>query len=153
MKKLLLATLLASSCAFAGQALSIKTISSQQAQNAIEACTTLASKNKWAMSIVIVDRGANIKAMSRMDGALNAASTGATLKAQTSLSWFSPTQKVAQYVKAEPNFKQFPGLLPIGGGIPLFSKDKQIIGAVGVAGSMVENDIKCAQAAANAINK
>lgn len=153
MKKLLLATILTSASLFAAQPLNIKTISLEQAANAIQACTQMATKNKWAMSIVIVDRGSNIKAMSRMDGSLDAATTGATLKAKTALSWFSPTEQVAQYVKAEPNFKQFPGLLPIGGGIPLFSQDKQLIGAVGVAGSAIENDIKCAKEAALAITK
>lgn len=153
MKKLFIASVLTSVSLFAAQPLTVKTISLAQAQNAINACVDLASKNKWSMSIVVVDRSSNIKASTRMDGALDAATTGATLKAKTALSWFAPTEKVATYVKAEPNFKQFPGLLPIGGGVPLFSKDKQIIGAVGIAGSMVQNDIKCAQAAAQAINK
>ncbi len=153
MKKLLLLSILTSASLFASSALTIKTISYDQASDAIKECKNLALKNKWAMSIVVVDNAGLVKATARMDKSLDSATIGATLKAKTALSWFSTTEKVAEYVKAEPNFKQFPGILPIGGGIPLFSKDKQLIGAIGVAGSMVTNDIACAQAAAKTINK
>lgn len=152
-KNILLSTLLLGGSLFASQPLTVQEVSAEQAQKAIQACIDLAKTNKWNMSIAIVDRGSNIKASARMDGALSPSLIGATLKANTSLSWVSPTEKVAQYVKAEPNFKQFPGLLPIGGGVPLLSKEGKLLGAVGVAGSMVKNDIACAQAAANAINK
>lgn len=153
LKNIILSSLLLGGSLFASQPQTIQEVSQEQAKKAIQACVDLAKTNKWSMSIAIVDRGSHIKASSRMDGALSPSMTGATLKANTSLSWASPTEKVAQYVKVEPNFKQFPGLLPIGGGVPLLSKEGNLIGAVGVAGSMVKNDIACAQAAANAINK
>ena len=152
LKNILLSSLLLTGSLFASQPQTIQEVSLEQANKAIQACVDLAKKNKWAMSIAVVDRGSNVKASSRMDGALSPSMTGATLKANTSLSWFAPTEKVAEYVKANPNFKQFPGLLPLGGGVPLFF-DGKLIGAVGVAGSMLQNDIACAQAAAKAIAK
>lgn len=147
------ATLAISGYATAAEPLTVKTISLEQAQTAINACVELAKKNKWAMSVYIVDNGDNVKSGLRMDGAMPSTTVGAKLKATTALSWWAPTTKVAEIVKGNPNFKQFPGILPIGGGVPIFSKDKQIIGAVGVAGSAEENDVACAEAAVKAISK
>lgn len=151
--KILLAGALVSGSLFASTPLSVKTISLAQAQKAIDACVDLAKKNGWAMSAYVVDRGDNVKAGVRMDGALPSTSVGAKLKASTALAWWSPTSKVADIVKANPNFKQFPGILPIGGGVPFFSKDKQIIGAIGIAGNTEENDMACANAAMKALSK
>lgn len=113
----------------------------------------MAEKNKWNMAIVVVDRGMDTLVSLRMDGALPAAYTGAKLKSETALSWSMPTSKVAEITEKMPNFKQFPGLLPIGGGEPLFSKDGTLIGAVGVAGGYVEHDMQCAKAIVTALTE
>jgi len=126
-------------------------LTSDQALKGIQACQELARSNNWNMAVVIIDRGEDIVASFRMDEALPAAYKGATLKAQTALSWSMPTEKVGEFTEQRPEFKQFPGLLTIGGGEPVFSADGKLIGAVGVAGGYVEHDQKCAQAVLTAI--
>lgn len=122
-----------------------------QAMKGLQACQNLATDKGWNMAVVIVDRGQNTLASFRMDEALPAAYVGATLKAETALSWSMPTAKVAEITQKKPEFKQFPGLLPIGGGEPIFSESGKIIGAVGVAGGYVEHDQQCAKAVVAAI--
>ncbi len=124
---------------------------SDQALKGIQACQSLASEKNWNMAVVIVDRGLDVVASLRMDEALPSAYTGATLKAETALAWSTSTDKVAEITTAKPEFKQFPGLLPIGGGEPIFSKSGKLIGAVGVAGGYIEHDQECAKAVVSVI--
>ena len=126
-------------------------LQSDQALRGIQACQSLAKEKSWNIAVVIVDRGLDVVASFRMDEALPSAYTGATLKAETALSWSTSTDKVAEITTAKPEFKQFPGLLPIGGGEPIFSKNGTLIGAVGVAGGYVEHDQECAKAVVSAI--
>ena len=142
--------------AIAGQAVADNTrayLPSGKALQGVQACIDLAKKNNWNMAIVVVDRGEDVIASYRMDEALPGAYTGATLKATTSLSWSMPTGKVLEFTKDNPHFNQFPGLLPIGGGEPIFSKSKKLIGAVGVAGGYVAHDEECARAVIKAISQ
>ena len=125
-------------------------LSHKQALAGLNACITMAEKNKWNMSIVVIDRGEDIVTSARMDGALPASYKGASLKANTSLSWALPTGKVNEIMEKVPFFKQFPGILGIPGGEPIFS-GKTLVGGVGVAGSSPDNDAKCAKVAANAM--
>ena len=125
-------------------------LSHDQAMRGVQKCMKMAQKNKWNMSIVVIDRGEDVVASVRMDGALPASYKGAGLKANTSLSWGMPTGKVNEIMEKVPFFKQFPGILGIPGGAPLFSGDT-LIGGVGVAGSSPDNDAKCAAAVATAM--
>jgi len=128
-------------------------LTSDRALQGLIACQTLAMKNNWNMAIVIVDRGEDVITSLRMDEALPAAHTGASLKANTALSWSMPTRDVKTFTDKNPQFKQFPGLLPIGGGEPIFSKDGKLIGAVGVAGGYVQHDEECAKAVVSRISE
>ncbi len=125
-------------------------LSHKKSQKGLQACLSMAEKNKWSMSIVVIDRGEDVVASARMDGALPASYKGASLKANTSLSWALPTGKVNEIMNKAPFFKQFPGILGIPGGEPVFS-GKTLVGGVGVAGSSPSNDAKCAASAANAM--
>jgi len=126
-------------------------LTTTKAMKGLQACQALAGENNWNMAVVIVDRGEDIKVSMRMDNALPAAYTGATLKAITALSWSMPTHKVAEIAEKKPEFKLFPGIFPIGGGEPIFSESGKLIGAIGVAGGYVEHDQACAKAAVEAI--
>ncbi len=120
------------------------------AQAGLAACLALAAENQWAMSIVIIDRGEDVVAALRMDDALPASYKGASLKANTALSWGLPTGEVNAIMEKVPFFKQFPGILGIPGGAPIMRYDT-LIGGVGVAGSSPDNDAACAAAAASAM--
>ena len=148
----LLSTALVSSISLSSNADSLRSyLPSEKALKGILACQSLAKSNNWNMAVVIIDRGENIKASFRMDEALPSAYKGAMLKAMTALSWSMSTERVGEFTEQNPQFKQFPGLLTIGGGEPIFSMDGKLIGAVGVAGSYVEHDQKCAKAVLSAI--
>ncbi|MRI34497.1 heme-binding protein [Endozoicomonas sp. OPT23] len=126
-------------------------LTSANALKGIQACQTLAASKGWNMAMVIVDRGDDVVASFRMDEALPAAYTGATLKAGSSLSWGMPSGDIANITNKKPEFKAFPGLLTVGGGEPLFSKSGKLMGAIGVAGGYVEHDQECAKAAVAAM--
>ena len=153
MKQIIVGTALLLAVSTAGAQATRPYLTAADALTGVRACHSLAQQNGWNVAMVIVDRGQRVIASLRMDGALSAAYTGATLKAETALSWFSSTDKVAEIVAQKPEFKQLPGLLPIGGGEPIFSADNQLTGAIGVAGSAIENDRKCAQAVVAAIKQ
>ena len=82
---------------------------------------------------------------------LHTTSKGATLKAETALSWSMPTAKVLEITEKMPQFKHFPGILPIGGGLPVMARDGSLIAAVGVAGGYIEQDEACAKAVVDAL--
>jgi len=126
-------------------------LTAADAMTAIAACRQLAEEKNWNMSMVVIDRGMDIRASYRMDEALPASYKGATLKAETALSWSMPTGKVLEITQKMPVFNQFPGLLPIGGGLPIFSESGALIGGIGVAGGYIEHDEACAQAAVDAL--
>ena len=124
-------------------------LSHGKAMQGMQACVALAEREGWNMSVVIIDRGEDIVASARMDGALPASYKGALLKAETALSWGIPTGKVNEIMDKYPVFKQFPGILGIDGGMPIFS-GKTLVGGIGVAGSSMDKDALCAQAAIDA---
>ena len=124
----------------------------EKAAKGVAACVELANKNKWAMSVVILDRSADILSSARMSNALQPSYVGANLKASSAVSWSMPTGDIEKFIADKPQFRAFPGLLTIDGGLPVFSKNKQLIGGVGVAGSSPINDKACAQAAIKAMS-
>ncbi len=126
-------------------------LSSAKALKGVQACHELAAKKGWNMAMIIIDRGDDVVASFRMDEALPAALTGATLKAGSSLSWSMPSGDIANITSKKPEFKVFPGLLTVGGGEPVFSKSGKLIGAIGVAGGYVEHDQECAKTAVAAM--
>lgn len=102
------------------------------------------------MSIAIVDGGGNLKAFVRMDDAELAGVELAKDKAYTSLANSTATDELAAL--AAPGGPLF-GLHALvggryvifGGGIPLHRAGR-IVGAIGVSGGAVEQDVACASA-------
>jgi uncharacterized protein GlcG (DUF336 family) len=102
------------------------------------------------MSIAVVDEGGNLKAFGRMDDAELAGVELARDKAYTALANSITTEELA--TQAGPGGPLF-GLHALvggryvifGGGIPL-RRDGRIVGAIGVSGGAVEQDVACAEA-------
>jgi uncharacterized protein GlcG (DUF336 family) len=102
------------------------------------------------MSIAVVDEGGNLKAFGRMDDAELAGVELAKDKAYTSLANSAATHELAE--QAAPGGPLF-GLHALvggryvifGGGIPL-RRGGRIVGAIGVSGGAVEQDVACASA-------
>jgi uncharacterized protein GlcG (DUF336 family) len=131
-------------------------INLQLAKKLIESAEKKAKEIGVPMVISIVDRGGNFIACHRMDDALLVSVDIAQNKAWTSVAVKMPTSDLAQAAGVG---KELYGInttnngrvVVFGGGIPL-SKNGQIIGAVGVSGGSVEEDIQVAQAAVEMFN-
>lgn len=109
------------------------------------------------MVISVVDAGGNLIATHRMDDAWIASIDIAQNKAWTSVALKMETEGLeeATVPSAELyglNTTNNGRIVVFGGGIPLV-KDGEVVGAVGASGSAVENDMKVAQAAADAFQE
>lgn len=104
------------------------------------------------MDIAIVDAGANLKAFARMDEAWLGSIDIAIKKAKTARYFNFETGDVGQL--SQPGGPLYNievsngGLITFPGGIPLKNSAGEVIGAIGVSGSTVENDHAVAQAGA-----
>ena len=127
-------------------------ITSDQAQAVVDAAATKATELNTKMNIAVVDAGLNLKAFLRMDGAWLGSIDIAIKKARTSRSFDMPTGDLGKL--SQPGGDLFNiehsngGLVTFPGGMPLRSKDGNIIGAIGVSGSTVEDDHEVAEAGA-----
>ncbi|MCA8409772.1 heme-binding protein [Burkholderia cenocepacia] len=100
----------------------------------------------------ILDTGAHLVAFSRMDGAWLASNELAIAKARTSVMFRMPSEALDVPLQVGQPYPRFDhihagGLLLMGGGMPLFNGDGQLIGALGVSGGTPEQDAVLARAA------
>ena len=101
------------------------------------------------MDIAVVDAGGNLKAFFRMDGAWLGSIDIAIKKAKTAREFDMNTEEIGKL--SQPGGPLFNiehsngGLITFPGGVPLKDPDGTIIGAIGVSGSLVENDHTVAQ--------
>ena len=113
-------------------------------QGALEQCT----KDGYKVSVVIVDKGGNVAASIRGDGTNPHTMEFARLKAYTARTR-GQTSAATQKQMEDPAFaflKQIPGVVGIGGGVPI-KVGNEVIGAVGVSGAPGgEKDEVCANA-------
>ncbi|MDR2500461.1 MAG: heme-binding protein [Treponema sp.] len=130
-------------------------ITADLARIAINAAIQKAQEQGTLMNIAIVDAGGNLKAFSRMDGAFLASIDIAIKKAKTARGLNMPTSQL--HDASVPGAELYGievtnnGLVIFGGGELLKNKDGIIIGAIGVSGSSVANDVAAAQAGAAAV--
>src|ERR1019366_10073291 len=109
------------------------------------------------MDIAVVDAGGNLKAFVRMDGAWLGSVDIAQRKARTAR-WFDMDTGVIGTL-SQPGGPLYGiehsngGLITFPGGIPLKNADGEVVGAIGVSGSTVENDHSVAAAGAAALGK
>ena len=114
------------------------------------ACEAEASKNKWAVSISIVDDSGLPLGFLRMDGAPPISAEVASGKARTSAMTKRPSKFFEDRVKERPAFANFPAGILIQGGIPL-THENECVGAIGVSGVQSHEDEQIAQAGAKAL--
>jgi glc operon protein GlcG len=116
----------------------------------LAACEAEAAKNKWAVSISIVDDGGFPLGFERMDGAPTISAEVAFGKARTSAMTGRPSKFFEDRVKDRPAFVTFPAGLLIQGAVPVMHQD-QCVGAIGVSGVQSHEDEQIALAAINAL--
>jgi uncharacterized protein GlcG (DUF336 family) len=130
-------------------------ITLQQAQAVLDAALKRAAEAGTLMDIAVVDAGGNLKAFARMDGAWLGSIDIAMKKARTAR-WFDMNTGDIGAL-SQPGGPLYNievsngGLISFPGGIPLANGNGEIIGAIGVSGSTVDNDHAVASAGAHAI--
>ncbi len=126
-----------------------------QAEAAITAAKTSATGIDTKMDICIVDAGANLVAFARMDGAWLGSVDISFKKAKTA-AWFTmDTAALSPLVQpGQPLYNiehSNGGLITFPGGVIIKNAEGNVIGAIGVSGSTVENDHTIAVAGAAAV--
>jgi len=130
-------------------------ITIDQARTVIAAGEARASEIGVAANIAVLDGAVHLKAFSRMDGALLGSIDIAIGKARTSALFGMATQDVGEFCKpggTSPGLENSNGgLVVFAGGLPIRDAQGTLIGAVGVSGGAVAQDLAIAEAAAAAI--
>ena len=130
-------------------------ITLEQAEKAIVAAKQKSTAIDTKMNIAVVDAGANLVAFGRMDGAWLGSLDISIKKAKTARFFDMNTGIIGELSQpGQPLFNiehSNNGLITFAGGIPITNEANQVIGAIGVSGSSVENDHIVAEAGASAI--
>lgn len=129
-------------------------ISLQRAQAAIEAAAAEATKRGWPLNIAVVDSGANLVVLVRMDGAQLGSIAIAEHKARASVKFRRPTKVFEDGVqKSGFNYVMtLDDVIASRGGIPLV-EDGKLIGAIGCSGGTGSQDEVVCAAGAGTVNK
>ncbi len=127
------------------------------AKELIDAAEKEAASIDVQMVISIVDAGGNLIATHRMDDAWIASLDVAQNKAWTSVALKMPTVDLAEATVQNGelyglNTTNQGRIVVFGGGYPL-EKDGKVVGAVGVSGGAVNQDMQVAQAAVKAFEE
>ncbi|MDO6388594.1 heme-binding protein [Pontibacter sp. BT731] len=129
----------------------------EQAQRAVQAAKERAQELNLKMNIAVVDAGANLTAFARMDGVWLGSIDISIRKARTARFFDMPTGDLGQASQPGGSLYNIEhsngGLITFPGGIPITDGNGEIIGAIGVSGSTVENDHTVAEAGVKAISK
>ena len=131
-------------------------LSLEEARSAVSAALERSKEIGVKMNIAVVDSGANLKAFARMDGAWLGSIDVAIKKARTARFFDMNTGEIGK--RSQPGGSLYniehsnDGLITFPGGVPIGYAAGEIIGAIGVSGSTVENDHLVAEAAAAAIS-
>ncbi len=131
-------------------------ITLEQAEKAIMAAKEKAMDLKVAMNVAVIDRGGNLVAFVRMDGAWLGSKDIAIKKAQTANYFDMGSGDLGKMSQPGQDLYGIElsngGLISFPGGVLLKDSQSNIIGAIGVSGGSVKQDQKVAEAGAGAIN-
>ncbi|CAN5604578.1 heme-binding protein [soil metagenome] len=123
-----------------------------QAEKIISAAKEKATAIDTKMNIAVVDAGANLVGFARMDGAWLGSLDISIKKAKTARFFDMNTGLIGEL--SQPGGPLYNiehsnnGLITFPGGVPIKNEVGDIIGAIGVSGSSVENDHAVAEAGA-----
>lgn len=130
-------------------------ITLEAAETIIQAAQEKAKELDIQEDIAVVDSSGTLKAFVRMDGAWLGSIDIAIRKARTARYFDMGTAEIGKM--SQPGMSIYVvelsngGLISFGGGLPLKDADGAVIGAVGVSGSSVGNDVAVAEAAVAAL--
>lgn len=126
------------------------TLTADDVEKMMAACTAEAKKNNWKVSIAIVDDGGRVWQLHRLEGAGAVTAEVAVGKAKTAAMMGRPSKAMEDRIKERPAFVLFPGILPIQGGVPILSGG-DCVGAIGVSGVQSHEDEQVANAGVAAL--
>lgn len=126
-------------------------LTAQIAQAVVDGADAKAREMGLAIIVAVLDAGGHLKAFRRMDGAVLGSIDIATKKARTAVLFECNSEDVWDYCKpgAPAHALELTngGLAPFGGGIALKAADGSLVGALGVSGGSVDQDVEVAKAA------
>ena len=130
-------------------------ITLELAQAAVLAAHQKALAMGVKMNIAVVDAGANLVAFARMDDAWLGSLDISIKKAKTARFFDMPTGIIGSLSQPGGSLYNIEhsngGLITFPGGIPIKDGSGTVIGAIGVSGSLVENDHAVAEAGVSAV--
>ena len=127
-------------------------MSVERASRVLQAALEKARGLGVLVNIAVVDTGPNLKAFIRMDGAFLGSIDVAMKKARTARLFDMESGRIGEL--SQPGGPLYNiehsngGLITFAGGVPIKAPNGEIIGAIGVSGSSVENDRAVALAGA-----
>ena len=130
-------------------------ITLEQAEKAIAAAKAKAKEINTLMNIAVVDSGTQLIAFAHMDDAWLGSIDISQKKARTARYFNMPSGEIGKL--SQPGGPLYNiehsngGLISFPGGLVIKDSKGEIIGAIGVSGDAVENDLKVAQAGADAV--
>jgi glc operon protein GlcG len=111
-----------------------------------------ALRNNWKVSIAIVDDGANLLYLERLDGAQISSTDVALGKARTAMRYKRPSKALEEAVAGgRTALVGVEGITPLQGAVPIIH-DGNIIGAIGVSGVLPSQDEQIAAAGASILS-
>lgn len=131
-------------------------ITLSEAQTAVDAAVRKSRELGTRMNITVVDAGGNLKAFVREDGAWLGSIDIAIKKARTARFFSMETGDLGAL--SQPGGPLYNievsngGLITFPGGVPLRNGEDEIVGAIGVSGSTVEDDHAVAAAGTHALS-
>ena len=130
-------------------------ITLRQANAVVKAALKKAEEMDVKMNIAVVDAGANLKAFGRMDDAWLGSIDISIKKAKTARFFNMATGELGKLSQPGGSLYNIEhsnnGLITFPGGVPLKNRRGEIIGAIGVSGSTVEDDHAVAEAGVAAL--
>lgn len=125
------------------------TLGAEDVQRIANACRAHAQRERWAVSIAIVDDAGDLLFFERL-GARVSTIEVATGKARTAAFTRAPSASFEQRTKDNPNFLALREYLPLQGGVPLMWQG-ECVGGVGVSGVLAAQDEMVARSGAEAL--
>jgi len=130
-------------------------ITLEQAQKVVAAAIAKSVEMGVKMDIAVIDSGTNLTAFARMDGAWIGSIDIAMKKAKTARYFNMPTGVIGTLSQPGGSLYNIEhsngGLITFPGGLPITNAAGEIIGAIGVSGSSVEDDHAVAEAGVAAL--
>ena len=128
-----------------------KSLTLDAAKKIAAAAEAEARKNNWNVVITIVDEGANLLYLEKMDGTQIGSIEIAQMKARTAIKMKRPSKAFEDMIVGGRNaVLKLPDILGVEGGLPLVV-DGQFLGAIGISGVTSVQDGQIAAAGVKAL--